>query len=99
MTNASSADRCTVVGADKVISALGGIDALCAIVESAIASSATKASVQIEVLNPNAAVARTTVAGQLLQERRIDASDRPLNRRSIELLAKAVADQLNALKS
>jgi hypothetical protein len=97
MTTTSSVARCTVSGPDTLVSALGGADALCAIIQRATASSGAQAFVRVELLNPHAAVARTTVAGRALPERRIDISDRPLNRRAIESLAKAVADQLNAL--
>jgi hypothetical protein len=98
MTTASSAAHCTVSGPDTLVSALGGADALCAIIQRATASSSPQAVVHVELLNSHAAVARTTVAGRTLPERRIDISDRPLNRRAIESLAKAVADQLHGLK-
>ena len=99
MTSASGAARCTVSGPDALISALGGDNAVCAIVDSATASSGSRASVHVELLNAHSAVARATVAGRTLPDRRIDISDRPLNRRAIESLAKAVADQLRALKA
>jgi hypothetical protein len=97
MGTASNPAHCTISGPDALVSALGGVDALCAIIQRATASSGAQAFVRVELLNPHAAVARTTVAGRALPERRIDISDRPLNRRAIESLAKAVADQLNAL--
>ena len=97
MTDASKSPRCTLSGPDALVAELGGVDAICATVDQAIASAGAQASVRVELLNPHAAVAQATVAGRTLPERRIDVSDRPLNRRAIESLAKAVANQLRAL--
>lgn len=96
-TPPTSSHGCTVAGAEDVVSTLGGADALCAIVAKAIASSGHAASVHLELVNAHAAVARATVAGRKLSERRIDTLDRPLNGRAIESLADAIANQLRAL--
>jgi len=100
MTNASSAaPHCTVGGPEALVSALGGADAVCAMIAGATAGSGPQATVHVELLNAHAAVAQATVAGRKLPERRIDVSDRALNRRAIESLAKAVAAQLDEVKT
>lgn len=95
-TASNPAARCAVTGPDQLVAALGGSDALCAIFVQATASGGSNASVHLEVLNAHAAVARATIEGRQLAERRIDSADRPLTGQAIESLAKAVADQLHA---
>jgi hypothetical protein len=90
--------HCTVTGADKLASEIGGTAGVCRMIESAAAPAAqvagVNASVAVDILSPHAAVAHVTADGRELAERRIDISDRVLNSRAIETLAKAVADQL-----
>jgi hypothetical protein len=97
MTKDSSASlECTVGGSEKFVAAAGGADAICAIMEKAIAATGLDAAIHVEILSSHAAVAHATIGGRNLDQRRIDISDRTLNGQAIETLARAVVDQLTA---
>lgn len=101
MNNAANGlPRCTVAGDDKLEASLGGSAAICNAMESALAAApaGAGASVRVEVVTPNAAVAQVTVGGRALPEQRIDVSDRTLNLRAFEMLANGIAEQLRALR-
>ena len=92
---------CSVVGADKLPAEIGGADSVCRIIRAAAEPAAAErgqaATIMVEVVAPSAAVAKVTMAdGRSLAPARIDVSDRSLNGRAIEMLAKAAADQIRA---
>lgn len=100
MTTAPDPDiRCNVVGADKLPAEVGGADAVCAAIRSALQgnSVAQGASVAVTIRSPyGAAAAVTTAAGRVMPEVNVAISDRSLNPRSIAMLAEGVARQLNS---
>lgn len=93
--------RCSVTGAEKLPAAIGGAEQVCRIIRSVAESAAAErgqgATIAVEIVAPSAAVARVTMAdGSRMSPARVDVSDRPLNERSIEMLAKAAARQIRS---
>lgn len=93
--------RCVVQGEEKLPPELGGADAVCSAIERASAPVLQRSganpsvSVNVQVLSAFAASAVVTVGAERLPEQRVDISDRPLNARTIDMLARAVAAQLS----
>ena len=100
-THSPSQIRCTVEGEAKLPPEIGGGDAVCgAIVRAAlpvieragIAPESVGVSVQVKSDSRISAV--PSIGGKALPEQNVAISDRPLNQRSITMLAEAVAAQL-----
>ena len=103
-TTANPDIRCTVVGGEVLPSELGGSDAVCATIERAAAPAMQRAglpasslSVAIAVKSPSRISAAVSVADRVLPEQHVGIADRPLNARAIEMLANAVAAQIEQL--
>jgi hypothetical protein len=83
---------CRVIGAGHLPPDSGGADALCETVRQSIAAAGT---VEIRVRSPHLMEATVTLAdGRRLPAVKTARSDQPLNRRSFQMLADALAAQL-----
>lgn len=86
---------CQVTGAGLLPSEAGDPETLCAAIRAARPSVADVAMVEVRVETPHLIVARQTLAsGEVLPEVRTARTDRPLGRRSVQMLAEALAAQL-----
>lgn len=83
---------CRVTGGEHLAADSGGADALCAAIGKAADG---RAAVEVRVRTPYFASATVTLAGgRKLPAINAGIADRPLNRRSFEMLAQAVAAQV-----
>jgi hypothetical protein len=86
--------QCAVIGADKLPADLGDGDAICAAIRAAARGRAPAdfaVEVRVESVSSIAAIIRLK-DGRTLPEQKMAVSDRPLNLRSIERFAAAIAD-------
>lgn len=93
--------NCAVEGADKLPPELREDGAVCGPLVRAAQAAAAEAnidagalSLKVRALAPHLLSATVTVDGVALPEQKLGASDRPLNPRSIDMLARALAGQL-----
>lgn len=96
-TTSGPAIRCTVEGAEKLPRELGGSDGVCATITRALAAKgidAESASVTVEVKSDSIMSATATIAGRAFPAQTVGVSDRSLNPRAVEMLAAAVAGQV-----
>ena len=98
MNSSVPASRCQVVGASQLPSETGGADAICASIEQALQTAATKpAAVEISVDSPYLLSATVLLAdGHRLPAIKVGSSDRPLGRRAVHMLAESIAAQVAA---
>jgi hypothetical protein len=98
MNRAAEQQWCQVSGAGKLPAELGGADGLCAEIARALQPVSPKpAAVAVTVASPYLASASVTLAdGQKLETIKVGNSDRPLNRRAIQMLAEGIATQVAA---
>ena len=96
--------RCVVQGVEKLPPELGGEAAVCSAIERAAAPELLRAgiapaavSVSVQVLSQHRISAIATVDGRSLPEQHVARSDRPLNTRTIDMLAEGVALELSKL--
>lgn len=96
-----STGGCEVSGAELLPAETGGADALCQAIAAARGpAAAAPAAVHIRVLSDHMIAATQTLAdGRSLPEVKTARSDRPLGRRSFEMLAQALAEQLAAARN
>lgn len=86
---------CRVTGEELLPSEIGGASALCAAIRSARPASSDAVSVEVRVESPyRMAATQTLASGEALAEVRTARADRPLGRRSVQMLANALAAQL-----
>lgn len=99
---APDALQCSVSHAEKLPSGLSEGSICAALRQAAVPALdriglATKAlSVQIQVESDSKLVATATLAGKTLPEHRVATSDRLLNAKAVEMLAKAIAAEIAA---
>lgn len=103
-TMADPALRCTVAGAEALPGEIGGSEAVCAAIERAAAPaikragiSASSVAVAVAVKSPSRLSAIASVGERSLPEQHVGISDRPINARAIDMLARAVAAQIEQL--
>ena len=91
-------DWCRVSGANKLAADIGNADGLCKEIARALQAVPTKpASVEVDVLSPFLASASVTMGnGHKLAAIKVGSSDRPLSRRSVRMLAEAIATRVAA---
>jgi hypothetical protein len=87
---AASAPRCSVEGAERLPSASGGAEALCAEIEAATAGLPATA-ISVRVVSASALAASVTVDGRTLPEIKMARSDGTLDRRAFKRFAEAIA--------
>jgi hypothetical protein len=92
---------CTVEGAEKLPSEIGGEEAVCAALERAAAATLRQAgvapsalSVSVNVRSAYRISAVASLDGKTIPEQQVGISDRELNARAIDMLAQAVAAEL-----
>lgn len=97
----SQSVECSVQDADRLPGDLRREGAVCGPLGRAVASAALEAklppeavNVHVTVLAPHLISARLTVDGTALPEQKLGSSNRPLNTRSIDMLAGALAGQV-----
>lgn len=96
------ADRCRVVGGDKLPAETGGPAALCAAIKQAAQERApgTDFSVTVQVLSNYSLSAIVQLDdGRQLPEQKMAISDRGLNRSSVEFFASAIAAEIARAKA
>lgn len=92
----SGPPKCTVVGGEKLPSAAGSAEMLCASVESAVASLVPDArySAKITVVSKSMLATALQVNGRALPERRFAVTDRDLNAASVKKFAERIAAEV-----
>lgn len=97
--------RCSVIGAEKLPSEVGGADAVCSALAAAAVPAARSAgisesalSVTVTVSSPSVATAVATVGTVALPEQTVGVSDRDLSKSAIEMLARALASQISSTR-
>lgn len=102
--NSTSSEQlhCVVRGEERLPPDVGGAEAVCSAIKRASApvlqragASPASVSITVDVQSAFTISAVTTVGGRALPVQRVDISDRPLNRRTIDMLAQAVAAELS----
>lgn len=98
MNRAAEQIWCRVSDVGKLPADLGGSDSLCAEIARALQPVAPKpAAVEVNVVSQYLASASVTLAnGRKLPDIKVGNSDRPLNRRAIQMLAEGIAAQVAA---
>jgi hypothetical protein len=102
MTQSNNADRCRVIGGEKLPADVGGSQSLCDAIEAAAASRAPGAefTAEIEVVSPSSLSANVRLGnGTLLPKQELSVSDRQLNRSSIGRFASAIADVIGQARN
>ena len=96
----TQAAGCQVSGAELLPAETGGAAALCSAIAAARGDgAAAPASVHVRVISEHMLAATQTLAdGRSLPEVKTARSDRPLGRRSFDMLAEALAAQLAAAR-
>jgi len=95
--NAMSTNRhCRVVAGEKMLAASGGVSALCAEIERAIAAAApkTRYAVDVRALSASRLAALLTVNGRKLPEQHFAVMDRELDAASIREFAESLAEEV-----
>ena len=89
--------HCRVLGAEKLPSAAGNGDDLCAAIERAVAEKAPKVryTAEIRVISPSRLAAMLIVNGRSLPEQKFAVSDRNLCSKSIQRFADALALEIS----
>lgn len=86
---------CQVTGAELLPSEAGDPETLCAAIRAARPSGSASVVVEVRIKSPHMMVATQTLAsGETLPEIHTARTDRPLGRRSVKMLADALAAQL-----
>ena len=89
--------RCIVLGHEKLPPEVGGEKHICQAIETAVAAHAPAAdySVEVQVVSDSMIAATVRMAdGRELPEQKMAASDRRLNRGSIERFAASIAEAI-----
>jgi hypothetical protein len=85
--------QCRIVGAEKLPSAVGGAEYLCAAVERAIvaASRGTQYRIEVRVMSPSSLAATIRTAdGRVVSEQKMAVSDAALTTASVDRFASAI---------
>ncbi|MCH8615496.1 hypothetical protein LZ016_05205 [Sphingomonas sp. SM33] len=92
----SEAQRCTVVGAEKLPAEAGDARTLCEKIEAAVAAQAPNShyTAQITVVSKSILAADVSVGGRQLPVRKLGVTDRDLNAGSISRFANAIAEDV-----
>lgn len=97
--------RCAVQGEEKLPPEVGGEGAVCSAMKRAVEPvlqqsgvSAAVVSVSVEVKSEYRISAIASVGGRALPEQHVASTDRVLNPRAIDMLARAVASELSKLQ-
>ena len=105
MTSTSpQAISCSVEGKDKLPPEIGGEEGICTAIGSAALPALQSAgiapasfAVAVSVTSEHGMSATASVNGRALPEQKVGISDRPLNARAVQMLAAAVAGELEKL--
>lgn len=93
----SEAQRCTVVGGEKLPAEIGGANGVCEAIERAVQAGAPSAAYTVEVRVPRAYMLAATITmgdGRILPEQKLAVSDSKLRRSSLERFAKSLAAEI-----
>lgn len=93
---------CRVIGGEKLLTEIGGPDALCAAIARAAVSAdpSRRFSVEVRVLSSSSLAATLTTAdGTTLPEQRFAISDRNLSKGSLDRFAQSLVDEVSRAAS
>jgi len=93
----SDPEHCRVIGAEKLPTAVGGTEVLCAAIERAVfpASSGARYRVEVKVVSSSSLAATIRAAdGRVVLEQKMAVSDAALTKASIDRFATAIGAEL-----
>jgi len=93
MTGGPAATECRVIGGEKLPAETGG-EAICTAVRDALVAAKVRTPVKVDVLvtSDSGLTARIEAGGKRLPDEEVAVMDRKLNRQSIEMLARRIAE-------